>query len=117
MAAAGRSTGQRQLVNALYALVTPLGVVLFYAAADRLSDAAQGWARCWGSRPARLSASPPAIYCPSCNSTATIARRCRWRLIAGIALAWSTVFLEGSGHDHHHQHEMDAAPHEHHDHD
>ncbi len=50
MAASGRSAASRHVLNFLYALITPLGVVLFYAVASRAGHPQEGLGQALGLR-------------------------------------------------------------------
>jgi zinc and cadmium transporter len=100
MAAAGKSTRARQLLNAAYALVTPLGIILFYALAGAAGSTGLGQT---------LGFAAGAFLCIATGDLLPelqFHRHDRFALsaslVAGIALAWGTVFLESSGHDHYH---------------
>ena len=87
MAVAGRSAKLRHLVNGLYVLAIPLGVVLFYLGAGlRASISTKSSGRLWPSPPGLFCASRPAIYCPSCNFIRTIASSSRRRCCSGWPL-------------------------------
>ena len=99
MAAAGRSLGSRQLMTALYALVTPVGAFLFYALASQLPYAqplgpALGFAAGAFLCIATSDLLPELQFHRHDRLALSIA------LVAGIALAWSTIYLEGGAHHH-----------------
>ena len=101
MAVAGRSAGLRHLVNALYALAIPVGVVLFYLGADAL-----------GADQHELVGAALAFAAGTflCISTSDLLPELQFHshdrfklsaaLLLGLALAASIVLLE----ERHHQH-------------
>jgi zinc and cadmium transporter len=101
MAAAGRSTALRHLLNALYSLVTPLGVALCYLASARLGQSHEGLGEILGFAAGAFVCIATSDLLPELqfhrHDRATLSAA----LVAGIALAWGTVYLEG-GHDHAH---------------
>ena len=99
MAAAGRSTRSRHWMTALYALVTPLGAFLFYAFASQLSESrtlgpALGFAAGAFLCIATSDLLPELQFHRHDRLSLSVA------LLAGIALAWSTIYLEGDAHHH-----------------
>jgi zinc and cadmium transporter len=107
MAAAGRSTASRHWLNAFYSLVTPLGVVLFYSTSDAWAAAVLGQILAFAGGVficiALSDLLPELQFHRHDRATLSLA------LVAGIAMAWSTGWLEGSSHGHHEE----AVPHEH----
>jgi zinc and cadmium transporter len=111
MAASGQSARARQWLNAAYALVTPLGVALFYVVSNATGN--------WLGLGETLGFAAGAFLCIATGDLLPELQFHRHdrvalsiSLLAGIALAWGTVFLESAGHDHFHE-----APHSHaHDH-
>lgn len=118
MAADGRSTASRNLFNLAYALVTPLGVVLFtlLTVEEGHSSTALGLALAFaGGAFICIAASdllPELQFHRHDLAALSIA------LVAGIGLAWSTIYLEAGGHDHLHDHGTHPATvHDQNDHD
>ncbi|MBI3840238.1 MAG: ZIP family metal transporter [Planctomycetia bacterium] len=113
MAAGGRGPSSRHLVNALYSLVTPLGVALFYVASASLGPRQAGLGQSLGFAAGAFVCIATSDLLPELQfhrhdrSTLSLA------LLAGIALAWSTVFFEGGGHDHVHSPGTHAEEHDH----
>lgn len=117
MAADGRSPTARNLFNLSYALVTPLGVVLFslLTVGDDHSSNALGLA---------LAFAGGAFICIAASDLLPELQFHRHdlfalslALIAGIGLAWSTVYLEAAGHDHLHHHGSHSSAHDESEHD
>jgi zinc and cadmium transporter len=118
MAAAGQSTRMRQLFNAGYALVTPLGVALFYTLATVGPESQFGLGQTLGFAAGAFICIATGDLLPELQFHRHDRAALSISLLAGLALAWSTVFLEGSGHDHFHGHEAPAHAVEHgHSHD
>jgi zinc and cadmium transporter len=116
MAAAGKSPFSRHVVNAAYALVTPLGVLLFYT----ISSSELGWHIGLGQT---LGFAAGAFLCIATGDLLPELQFHRHdrlalsaALVAVIALAWGTVFLEAGGHDHFHDHGRSAGGASSHDH-
>jgi zinc and cadmium transporter len=106
MAAGGWSKSARHLVNALYALVIPCGVVLFYVGARLFGDHPQTFLG-----PA-LGFAAGAFLCiatsdllPEVQFHSHDRFKLSFALLAGLALAWGIIYLESRGHDHSHGHE------------
>ncbi len=102
MAAAHRSTRTRHILNALYSLVTPLGVLLFYLAAGGEGQSPQGIGQALGFAAGAFICIATSDLLPELQFHRHDRTSLSLALLAGIALAWSTVFLESAGHDHHH---------------
>lgn len=100
MAAAGKSQQARHVLNAAYALVTPLGIILFYT----LSSAAgsSGLGQTLGFAAGAFLCIATGDLLPELQFHRHDRVALSASLLAGIALAWGTVFLESSGHDHYH---------------
>ncbi len=119
MAAAGRSSTTRHVTNLLYALVTPVGVLMF-------TLLAKGGGEAPAALGPTLAFAGGAFICIAASDLLPELQFHRHdlaalsiALLAGIGLAWGTVWLEASGHDHLHGHEGPAHvghDHEHHDH-
>ncbi|MGD9724048.1 MAG: ZIP family metal transporter [Pirellulales bacterium] len=123
MAAAGRSVSARQWSNMLYALVTPLGVGLYYLVSGGLSEPTAGLGQVLGFAAGAFVCIASSDLLPELQFHGHDRAQLSLALVAGIALAWATVFVEG-GHDHHghddrlpaheaHDHAHDAHEHEH----
>jgi zinc and cadmium transporter len=112
MAAAGRSPGWRHALNTLYSLVTPLGITLFYLVSAREDEsfAALGQVLAFAGGAFICIASSDLL--PELQFHRHDRAKLSLALLAGIALAWSTVFLETGGHDHHGEPGMESG-HEH----
>ena len=112
MTAAHRPARSRHLFNALYALVTPLGAALFYVASANFTGAALGIGEVLGFAAGAFICIASSDLLPALQFHGHDRGKLSVALVAGITLAWATVFLEG-GHDHEHNQE----PHDHHGHD
>ncbi len=112
MASAGQSTFARQIANAAYALVTPLGVVLFYTLSSTEPGSQVGLGQTLGFAAGAFLCIATGDLLPELQFHRHDRLALSVSLLAGIALAWGTVFLETSGHDHFHGHDEPA----HHDH-
>ncbi|MEX2112850.1 MAG: ZIP family metal transporter [Pirellulales bacterium] len=112
MAAADRPVRSRHLFNTLYALVTPLGAALFYVASARFAGTADGLGQVLGFAAGAFICIASSDLLPELQFHGHDRGKLSLALVAGIALAWATVFLEG-GHDHEHAHDE----HDHHGHD
>jgi zinc and cadmium transporter len=117
MAADGRPPALRHLLNALYSLVTPLGVVLFFVAAQAVGEAHDGLGQVLGFAAGAFICIATSDLLPELQFHRHDRLTLSAALVAGIAVAWGTVLLEG-GHDHSHSpttvHEADHD-HQHHD--
>jgi zinc and cadmium transporter len=100
MAAAGRSAPSRQLLNALYALVTPLGIILFRLASERLAEPLVGLGQALGFAAGAFVCIASSDLLPELQFHRHDRTKLSLALLLGIALAWSTVLLETAGHDH-----------------
>jgi zinc and cadmium transporter len=100
LAAAGRSPRWRQWLNAGYALVTPLGIVAFYALAAGASDPARGLGQALGFAAGAFLCIATSDLLPELQFHRHDRVKLSAALAAGLVLAWSTVFLESAGHDH-----------------
>jgi len=101
MAAAHRSTRTRHILNALYSLVTPLGVLLFYLAVPGQERSPHGIGQVLGFAAGAFICIATSDLLPELQFHRHDRTSLSLALVAGIALAWSTVFLESAGHDHH----------------
>ncbi|MEX0978707.1 MAG: ZIP family metal transporter [Pirellulales bacterium] len=115
MAAAGRSVASRSWINALYSLVTPLGVVLFYVLSGGASDAHSGLGQTLGFAAGTFLCIATSDLLPELQFHRHDRVKLSAALAAGLALAWSAVFLETGGHDHVHA-PQDASHADEHDH-
>ncbi len=100
MAAAGRSAQSRHLLNGLYALVTPLGAVLLYAFSAKLAQPQQGLGEVLAFAAGAFVCIATSDLLPELQFHRHDRASLSVALLAGIALAWGTVLLEGDGHDH-----------------
>jgi zinc and cadmium transporter len=130
MTAGGWSTTARHFVNALFALVIPAGVALFYIGLDRV-DASLGGATFLGCALAFAAGNFLCIATSDLLPEVQFHEHDRWKLsaalAAGLALAWLIGIVEGAGHGHAprapipdgHIHEGDSNSHDHaaHDHE
>lgn len=107
MAAAGRSPASRHLLNALYSLVTPLGVVLFYAVTTTLDPALLGLGQVLGFAAGAFICIASSDLLPELQFHRHDRLGLSLALLVGIAVAWSTIFLESGGHGHSHGGEHD----------
>jgi zinc and cadmium transporter len=104
MAAAGRTVAARQALNVLYALVTPLGIVAFYALSIGLDESLTGVGEVLGFAAGAFICIASSDLLPELQFHGHDRGKLSLALAAGLALAWATVLLEG-GHDHAaHQH-------------
>jgi zinc and cadmium transporter len=101
MAASGESARSRHLFNAAYALVTPLGIALFYWLAT-LGGSQFGLGQTLGFAAGAFICIATGDLLPELQFHRHDRSALSMSLLAGIALAWGTVFLEESGHDHFH---------------
>jgi zinc and cadmium transporter len=117
MAASGRSTSSKHLLNVLYALVTPLGVVLFYALSSQAGHPQEGLGQALGFAAGAFVCIATSDLLPELQFHRHDRAALSAALLAGIALAWSTGFFEGGGHghDHGHSHEAPHAEEHHHE--
>jgi zinc and cadmium transporter len=118
MASAGQSTFARQIANAAYALVTPLGVVLFYTLSSTEIGSQIGLGQTLGFAAGAFLCIATGDLLPELQFHRHDRLALSVSLLAGIALAWGTVFLEAGGHDHFHgrEHSSPASEHESHEH-
>ena len=117
MSAGGSSRGRTMLVNLLFALVIPLGVLTFFFV-DGIADSNQftGWA---------LAFSAGTFVCIACTDLLPELQfhqhdrlRLTGSLFIGLAIAWGSGLLESHDHDHDHgHHDHGHHDHDHHDHD
>jgi zinc and cadmium transporter len=92
MAAGDRSAASRHLVNALYSLITPLGVALFYVFSARAG--LDGLGQALGFAAGAFVCIATSDLLPELQFHRHDRAALSIALVAGIALAWSTVFLE-----------------------
>ena len=118
MASAGQSSSARQIVNAAYALVTPLGVVLFYTLSSTEVGSQVGLGQTLGFAAGAFLCIATGDLLPELQFHRHDRLALSVALLAGIALAWGTVFLEAGGHDHFHGHDPSShgVEHESHEH-
>jgi zinc and cadmium transporter len=116
MTASGKSVSARQAINAAYALVTPLGMFLFYALSHS-GGQQSGVGETLGFAAGAFLCIATSDLLPELQFHRHDRTALSLALLAGIALSWSTVFLESAGHDHHH-HPPAVEEHDHdHEHD
>ncbi len=108
MASAGQSSFARQIANAAYALVTPLGVVLFYTLSSTEIGSQIGLGQTLGFAAGAFLCIATGDLLPELQFHRHDRLALSVSLLAGIALAWGTVFLEAGGHDHFHGHDEPA---------
>jgi zinc and cadmium transporter len=114
MAAAGRSVASRSWINALYSLVTPLGVVLFYALSGGPSETHSGLGQTLGFAAGAFLCIATSDLLPELQFHRHDRVKLSAALATGLALAWGTVFLETGGHDHFHAPQGGAHDHDDH---
>jgi zinc and cadmium transporter len=99
MAAAHRTAGLRHLFNVLYALVTPMGAILFYLMSTELSSPDNGLGQALAFAAGAFVCIATSDLLPELQFHRHDRAALSIALVAGIALAWGTVLLEG-GHEH-----------------
>lgn len=104
MAAAGRSAASRHLFNALYSLITPLGMALFYLTSVGSGEPLVGLGQVLGFSAGAFICIATSDLLPELQFHHHDRTQLSLALVAGIALAWATGFLEAGGHDHGHDH-------------
>ncbi len=113
MTAAGRSVAARHWLNVLYATVTPLGVLLFYALSARIGEPSAGLGQVLAFAAGAFICIASSDLLPELQFHGHDRMKLSLALIVGIALAWATVLVEG-GHDHPRDHEdTHEAEHDH----
>jgi zinc and cadmium transporter len=103
MAAGGWSPRARHIVNVAYALVLPMGVLLFMFGADQEShnyEALLG--RALGFAGGAFLCIATSDLLPELQFHSHDRLKLSISLIAGVALAWAIGIFETHGHDHHH---------------
>jgi zinc and cadmium transporter len=100
MAAAQRSPRSRQWLNTAYALITPLGIVAFYALSAGTHDPARGLGQTLGFAAGSFLCIAMSDLLPELQFHRHDRVKLSAALAGGIILAWSTMFLESGGHDH-----------------
>lgn len=118
MAAAGSGKSSRHAFNALYALITPLGIVLFYALASSSGASPQALGAALGFAGGAFVCIATSDLLPELQFHRHDRLLLTSALVLGIGLAWGTMFLEGEHvHGHSHEHETEHHDDEHtHDH-
>ena len=116
MAASGRSAAQRYLFNLLYSLITPLGILLFYLSLSEAASGGQILGQALGFAAGAFICIASSDLLPELQFHRHDRLALSVALVAGIALAWSTIYLEEGGHDHARDHEEHSHI-EHHEHD
>jgi zinc and cadmium transporter len=118
MSASGASTGRRHLINAAYATVIPLGVLLYQLAFQQSgAESSEFLGRSLGFAAGTFLCIATSDLLPELQFHSHDRFKLSLALLLGLALAWALVYVEAAGHDHHDHH---AAPvessHEHHGH-
>jgi zinc and cadmium transporter len=118
MAADHRSAALRHLFNALYALVTPLGAILFYPMSTEVSSPDNGLGQALAFAAGAFVCIATSDLLPELQFHRHDRAALSIALLAGIALAWGTVLLEG-GHEHdsHGGHVRSSGPQQEHHHE
>ena len=102
MSASGASTGRRHLINAAYATVIPLGVLLYlFAWQHSGTDANQFLGRSLGFAAGTFLCIATSDLLPELQFHSHDRFKLSLALVLGLALAWALVLLEAKGHDHH----------------
>jgi len=98
---AGWSTRAIALVNMLYAVIAPLGILLFYFGINQLAGDSGLWLG------GTMAFAAGACICISASDLLPELQfhshdrlKLSAALVLGLGLAWGLVFLEGQGHDH-----------------
>src|SRR5262249_25046361 len=110
MAASGWSRRGRHLINLLYALVAPLGVLAFYLGFEHLAEAypaALGTALCFAGGAFLCIATSDLL--PEVQFHHHDRVKLSLALLLGVALAAAIVLVETSGHEHLHHAEPAAG--------
>ncbi len=102
MAAAGRSAGSRHMLNFLYSLVTPVGVLLFYASYGPFAAPQNGLGQALGFAAGAFICIASSDLLPELQFHRHDRAALSLALVAGIFVAWSTIFLEAGVHGHQH---------------
>jgi zinc and cadmium transporter len=102
MAAAGRSAASRHMLNFMYSLVTPLGVLLFYASYGPFAEPQYGLGQALGFAAGAFICIASSDLLPELQFHRHDRTALSLALVAGIAVAWSTIFLEEGAHGHQH---------------
>jgi zinc and cadmium transporter len=103
MSVSGASSGRRHLINAAYALVIPLGVILYCVAAQRSGvepNAFLGRSLAFAAGTFLCIATSDLL--PELQFHSHDRLKLSLALLLGLALAWGLAHLESNGHDHHH---------------
>jgi zinc and cadmium transporter len=116
MAAAGRSALSRRVLNVAYSLVTPLGMWLFVGLSGEGADPAAGLGQTLGFAAGAFLCIATSDLLPELQFHRHDRVKLSAALALGLALAWSTVYLESRGHDHH-ERELSGPAAGSHDHD
>jgi zinc and cadmium transporter len=102
MLASGWSAGWRNAVNAIYALVAPVGVLAFFLGLEQAGEstaAILGGTLCFAGGACLCIASSDLL--PELQFHSHDRFKLSVALLAGLAFAWTLVYLENQGHDHH----------------
>ena len=100
MAAGGWSRNWRHVVNGLYSLAAPCGVALFFLGAHQFDHAFLG--RALGFAAGAFLCIATSDLLPELQFHSHDRGKLSIALLLGIALAWTIVYFESSGHDHSH---------------
>lgn len=115
MAHSGRSASSRHLLNAAYAVVTPLGMLLFYFLSTSTAVLEHSLGEVLGFAAGAFLCIATGDLLPELQFHRHDRLALSTALLLGIGVAWSTVFLESGGHDHFHPAApgIEATEHEH----
>lgn len=103
MIASGWSSGWRNAINLLYALVVPAGVALFYLGLQQAGEstaAVLGGTLCFAAGACLCISSSDLL--PELQFHSHDRLKLSVALVLGLALAWGLVYVENQGHPHHH---------------
>jgi zinc and cadmium transporter len=107
MSASGSSKFSRQLLNALFSLATPLGVVLFYLGANHIADSNVVFLGC------ALAFCAGTFLCIACSDLLPELQfhsHDRFKLSIALIAGLGTAILIGQFETHDHSHEHETAP-------
>ncbi len=105
MLVSGWSRGARNLVNFVYALIAPAGVLLFYIGLPQTGDSTAtilGATLCFAAGACLCISSSDLL--PELQFHSHDRLKLSLALVLGLALAWGLVFVESQGHGHHTSH-------------
>jgi len=102
MSASGASSGRRHLINAAYATVIPLGVLLYLLAFQRSgAESSEFLGRSLGFAAGTFLCIATSDLLPELQFHSHDRFKLSLALLLGLALAWALVYVEAAGHDHH----------------